>query len=201
MISAILLAAGESRRMGKLKQLMPLGGRGILEHSIDNLLGSRVGEVIVVLGCEAEVLVKKVATRPVRIAMNSAYQEGMSTSIARGLALVDDRVGAVMLALADQPFIDSHVINRMIDEFDTHNKGIVIPVYKGRMGHPIIFTIKYKGELLMLSGDTGGRAIIDQHLDDVLEVAVGSEGICIDIDNLSSYHLEKSKFEKRRNKS
>ena len=201
MISAILLAAGESRRMGKLKQLMPLGGRGILEHSIDNLLGSRVGEVIVVLGCEAEVLVKKVATRPVRIAMNSAYQEGMSTSIARGLALVNDRVGAVMLALADQPFIDSHVINRMIDEFDTHSKGIVIPVYKGRRGHPIIFAIKYKGELLRLSGDTGGRAIIDQQPDDVLEVAVGSEGICIDIDNLSSYHLEKSKLEKRQNKS
>ncbi len=129
MISAILLAAGEAKRMGKLKQLMTLGGKSILEHSIDNFLASRVSEVIVVLGCEAEVVVKKVAARPVKIAMNPAYREGMSGSIVRGLDLVSDGGRAVMLALADQPFVDSRVIDRMIDEFNTHNKGIVVPVY------------------------------------------------------------------------
>jgi len=201
MISAILLAAGESKRMGKLKQLMPLGGKSILEHSIDNFLASRVSEVIVVLGCEARVVVKKVAARPVKIAMNPAYREGMSGSIVRGLDLVSDGGRAVMLALADQPFVDSRVIDRMIDEFNTHNKGIVVPVYKGRRGNPIIFAIKYRGELSRLRGDTGGRAIIDQHLDDILEIDTGSEAIFVDIDDMSSYNSEKRKFEKRQNKS
>lgn len=197
MISAILLAAGESKRMGKLKQLMPLGEESILEHSLDNLLSSRVGEVILVLGSEAETVRKKVAARPVRITVNPDYRQGMSTSIARGLGSVSDSAGAVMLALADQPFIDSRVINRLIDEFDTHNKGIVVPVYQGRIGHPIIFAIKYRGELLGLSGDTGGKEIIDRHPDDVLEVSVDSEDIHIDIDDMVSYEREKSRLEKR----
>ena len=197
MISAILLAAGESKRMGKLKQLMPLGGKSILEHSLDSLLHSRVGEVILVLGSEAEAVRKKVAARPVRITVNPDYRQGMSTSIAKGLDSVSDKAGAMMLALADQPFIDSRVINRLIDEFDTHNKGIAVPVYQGRRGHPIIFAIKYRGELLELSGDTGGKEIIDRHPDDVLEVSVDSEDIHIDIDDMSSYLREKSKLEKR----
>ena len=189
MVSAILLAAGESKRMGKLKQLMPLGTKTILEQTIDNLLDSRVSEVIVVVGYKAEALVEKVATRPVKIAVNPDYHQGMSTSIVTGLKLVNDKARAVMLALADQPFTDSQTINRLIDEFDSHNRGIAIPVYQGRRGHPVIFAVKYKGELLRLKGDIGGREIIEQHPDDVLEVAVNCEGICIDIDTVDSYHL------------
>ncbi len=188
MVSAILLAAGESKRMGKLKQLMPLGKTTILEQAIDNLLGSRVSEVIVVLGYRAEEVMKKVAVRPVKIAINPAYHHGMSTSIVKGLSLVDDRAHAVMLALADQPFIDSPTINRLIAEFLRHNKGIAIPVYHGRRGHPVIFAIKYKAELLKLTGNVGGRQIIREHPDDILEVAVDSESINIDIDTISNYH-------------
>lgn len=194
MISAILLAAGEAKRMGKPKQLMPLGEKTILEHSLDNLLGSKVGEVIVVVGYEAEAVAKKVATRPVRIAVNPDYKQGMSTSLVKGLDLVSDGAKAIMVALADQPFISSQVINQLINEFETHKKGIAVPVYKGKRGHPIIFAIKYKAELLRLSGDTGGKAIIDQHPDDVLEVAVDSEDIHIDIDDMKSYEKEKKKI-------
>lgn len=193
MVSVILLAAGESKRMGKLKQLMPLGTKTILEQAIDNLLNSRVNEVIVVLGFEAEALMEKVATRPVKVALNPAYHQGMSTSIVAGLSQISDKATAVMLALADQPFIDSQTINRLIGEFDSHNKGIAIPVYQGRRGHPVIFAAKYKEELSRLKGDIGGREIISQHPDDVLEVAVNCEGVCIDIDTMNSYHLEGSK--------
>ncbi len=182
MISAILLAAGQSKRMGKPKQLMPLGNSTIVEQSIDNLLNSRVSEVIVVLGYEAEAVAEKVATRPVKIAINPAYHQGMSTSIVTGLNLVSDKAGAVMLALADQPFVDSQTINSLMEAFVAHNRGIAIPVYRGRRGHPVIFAIRYKGELLKLKGDIGGREIIERHPDDVLEVAVNCEGICIDID-------------------
>ena len=190
MVSAILLAAGESKRMGKPKQLMPFGRSTILEQTIDNLLNSEVSEVIVVLGYRAEEMIKTVAIKPVKVAINPAYHQGMSTSIVTGLNLVDDGAQAVMLALADQPLVDSKTINRLIDEFFNYDKGIAMPVYQGRRGHPIIFSIKYKGELLKLTGDIGGRQIIKQHPDDVLEVAVGCEGINIDINTPSDYsHL------------
>ena len=187
MVSAILLAAGESKRMAKPKQLMPLGKTTILEQTIDNLLASRVSEVIVVLGYRAEEVMKKIAIKPIKITINPAYHRGMSTSIVTGLNLVDNRAKAVMLALADQPFIDSKTINRLIKEFSNHDKGIAIPVYHGRRGHPVIFAIKYKQELLALTGDVGGRQIIRGHPDDILEVAVNSESIITDIDTVSDY--------------
>lgn len=188
MVSAILLAAGESKRMGRLKQLLPLGRTTMVEQAIDNLLNSKVNEVIVVLGYRAEEIIKKIATRPVKIEVNPIYHQGMSTSVITGLKLVDDGARAVMLALADQPFIDSQTINRLIDEFCDHNKGIVIPTYRSRRGHPVIFAIKYKEELSGLKGDTGGRQIMEHHPDDVLEVAVASPGINIDIDTTDDYN-------------
>ena len=187
MVSAILLAAGESRRMGKPKQLMPFGKSTILEQAIDNLLSSKINEVIVVLGHRAEDMIKAIATRPVKIAINPVYHQGMSTSIVTGLSLIDDKTQAVMLVLADQPLVDSKTINRLIEEFCKHNKGIIVPVYQGRKGHPVIFSTKYKKELLGLTGDIGGKQIINQHPDDILEVAVDSESINIDIDTMNDY--------------
>lgn len=187
MVSVILLAAGESKRMGKPKLLMPLGKATILEQTIDNFLASKVNEVIVVLGYRAEEMMKKIAIKPIKIAINPAYHQGMSTSIVKGLSLVDDRAQAVMLALADQPFVKSQIINRLIEEFLSHNKGIAIPVCHRRRGHPVIFAIKYKEELMGLTGDVGGRQIIRRHPNDILEVAINSESIITDIDTISDY--------------
>ena len=187
MVSAVVLAAGESRRMGQPKLLMPLGRSSILAHTIDNLLSSRVSEVIVVVGCEADEAIKAIAGRPVKIATNPAYHRGMSTSMIAGLNLVHDRSVAIMLVLADQPFIDSETVDRLIEEFNNHHKGIAIPVCQGRRGHPVIFAIKYKEELRRVRGDVGGRQVIMQHPDDILEVSVSSEGIKIDIDDISDY--------------
>ena len=97
-------------------------------------------------------MIEKLAKRPVKIAVNPAYREGMSTSIARGLSLVDRKTLAIMLVLADQPLIDKETINKLIDTFLSHDKGIAIPAYQGRRGHPIIFSAKYKEELKKLRG-------------------------------------------------
>lgn len=188
MISAIFLAAGESKRMGKPKLLLPFNDSTILEQSVDNLLNSRVDEVIVVVGNKAREMTEKLAKRPVRIAVNPAYREGMSTSIVRGLSMIDRKTLAVMLVLADQPLIDKETINQLIETFLSHDKGIAIPAYQGKRGHPIIFSAKYKEELRELKGDAGGRQIIRGHPDDVLEVAVNSPSINIDIDTPENYH-------------
>ena len=148
MISAILLAAGESKRMGKLKQLMPFGQNTIVEQAIDNLLNSVVDETIVVLGYRAEEVIKTIAAKPVKLVVNPDYEQGMSTSIIAGLNLIDSRTQAVMLILGDQPLINSQTINRLIEAFYNHDKGIVIPTYQGRRGHPTIFTIKYRATKL-----------------------------------------------------
>jgi molybdenum cofactor cytidylyltransferase len=190
MLSAILLAAGESKRMGKPKQLMPFGQSTLLEQAIDNLMNSAVDEIIVVLGYKAEEMIKTIAAKPVKIVVNPNYRQGMSTSIIAGLSLVDSQAQTVMLALGDQPSVDSQTINRLIEEFYRHDKGIAIPTYRGMRGHPIIFAIKYKQELLELRGDIGGREIIRHHPDDVLEVAVDSASVASDIDTKSDYQSQ-----------
>jgi molybdenum cofactor cytidylyltransferase len=187
MLSAILLAAGESKRMGKPKQLMPLGKHTLLEQAIDNLLDSSVDETIVVVGHQAEEIAKAIAGRPVKIVINPDYRQGMSTSIIAGLILADPRSQAVMLALGDQPLVASRTINQLIEAFNSHNKGIAVPTYQGRRGHPIIFGIRYKAELLKLKGDIGGREIIRDHPDDVLMVPVDSESVVSDIDTREDY--------------
>lgn len=194
LISTIILAAGESRRMGKPKQLLPLGKTTILEQTIDNYLNSEVHDVVVVLGYRAEEILSLITKRPVRVAVNSAYREGMSTSIIAGLGLISDNAQGIMLALADQPFIDSQTINRLVESFGAGDKSIIVPAYQGRRGHPVIFSIKYKEELLSLKGDIGGREIIYRHPGDVLEVAVNCEGICVDIDTVDTYNLQRSKL-------
>jgi molybdenum cofactor cytidylyltransferase len=187
MISAILLAAGQSKRMGELKQLMPFGQSTIVEQAVDNLLGSAVGEVIVVVGYRAEDVIKAIAAKPIKLAINPDYEQGMSTSIIAGLKLVHGRVQGVMLALGDQPLVNSQTIDILIEEFYSHDKGIAVPTYQGRRGHPIIFATKYRKQLLKLSGDVGGRQIISDHPDDVLEVAVDSESIVADFDTTGDY--------------
>jgi molybdenum cofactor cytidylyltransferase len=173
--------------MGKLKQLMPLGESTIIEQVLDNLSSSAVDEVIVVLGHKAEEIKGAISTRSVKIALNPDYQEGMSTSIIAGLKLVDPRAEAVMLALGDQPSVDSQTINHLIDEFHKHDKGIALPTYKGIRGHPVILAARYTPQLLELKGDIGAREIIKHHPQDVLEVAVGSAGVISDIDTRNDY--------------
>ena len=187
MISAILLAAGQSERMGEPKQLMPFQQSTIVEQAIDNLLGSAVDEVIVVVGYSAEAVIKAIAAKPIKLAVNPDYEHGMSTSIIAGLKRLHSEVEAVMLALGDQPLVNSQTINRLIDEFRDHDKGIAIPTYHGRRGHPIIFAIKYKEQLLKLKGDVGGRQIIKDHPNDVLKVAVNAVSIIADFDTRSDY--------------
>jgi len=192
MLSAILLAAGESKRMGALKQLMPLGKTTLLEQAIDNLLNSSVDETIVVVGHKAEEITRAIASRPVKIMLNPDYQHGMSTSIIAGINLIDPKSQAVMLALADQPLVESGTINQLTDAFKSHDKGIAVPTHRGRRGNPVIFAIKYKEELLKLKGDIGGREIIKSHPDDVLEVPVDSESVISDIDTRDDYQSQLS---------
>ena len=200
MISAIILAAGESKRMGLApggKQLLPLGDSTILEKTIDNVVASAVDETIVVLGYSAAEIRSKIDCRPVKIVLNSEYRNGMSTSVIAGLKAVEAGTEAILLVLGDQPFIRSQVINRLISEYKSHDKGIVVPSYRGKRGHPVIISLSYEYLLLSIKGDVGAREIIYHHPDDVLEVEMDSVEITIDIDTPEEYRAAKGKEAKR----
>lgn len=193
-VSAILLAAGESRRLGGSKLLLPLRDKTILETAVDHLLDSQAAEVIVVVGHQADETKKILDARRVKVVFNPLYRNGMSTSIAKGLAAVDKKTSGILIALADQPYIEGSVVNQLIEKFLNGRRGIVYPVYKGVQGHPVIFSMKYKGELLNLQGDTGGREIINRHRDDIAEVVIASPYILTDIDTPNDYRLYSRKL-------
>jgi molybdenum cofactor cytidylyltransferase len=187
-ISILILAAGESRRFGKTKQLFLLGEQTILQKTIDNYTGSIANEVLVVLGHESTKIRNSIKDRPIITIENPNYDQGMSTSIIAGLDSINPSAQGIVLAMADQPFVDTQTINQLIELFKSNNKGIVTPVYHGKRGNPVIFDIKYKIELLKLKGDIGGRDIVKNHPDDVLEVPVNCAGILLDIDTEENYN-------------
>ena len=187
MISAIILAAGESKRMGQPKQLLPFRGSTLLGQIMENLLQSQAAETIVVLGYQAEKIIPQIAREPVKIVVNPDFDQGMSSSIKCGLSHISEAADGVMIVLGDQPLIEKETIDLLIKKHRQSERGIILPVYKGIRGHPVIFKMKYKDELLRLTGDIGGKQIVERHPSDVLEVEVDYESVVISIDAESDY--------------
>jgi molybdenum cofactor cytidylyltransferase len=175
--------------MGGVKQLLSLGEKRMVEAALVNLQGSRCDEVIVILGFAADEIRPLVEGKErVKVVINPRFAEGMSTSIHQGLKEISTRATGILIALADQPFIPPEVIDELLDQFAAGAKGIVLPVYEGKRGHPVILDRnKYEGELLELQGDVGGKEIVHGHPEDVLEVAVASKGVLMDIDAPEDY--------------
>lgn len=187
MISAILLAAGESRRMGEFKQLLRLGDKSFVEHCVDNLLASRVDEVIIVTGHRELEVRRAVGDRPVRFAHNAEYQSGMASSIKCGVQALPESTRACVLALVDQPQIGADVINLVIETYEKAPTIIVIPTYGGRNGHPILLEVSLKEEILTMNPEQGLRQVVRAHLDQVARVEVSSRAVLEDCDLPEDY--------------
>ncbi|NIQ38629.1 MAG: NTP transferase domain-containing protein [Proteobacteria bacterium] len=191
-ISAVVLAAGQSTRIGMNKLLLDLGGETVLERVVDALLASRVDRVIVVVGYEGERVRQRLRGRDVFVIHNPEYHEGMAASIREGLKHIDPGSHGVLIALGDQPLMSSGTIDQIVDAYRNTRKGIVCPTHRGKRGHPVIFNLKkYEKALLMLRGDIGGKKIIETHGDDLLEIAVDSPGVVSDIDLWEDYEKVK----------
>lgn len=192
MISAIVLAAGESKRMGRTKQLLDWEGRTILQRVLENLGRSRVDEVILVLGHEAERILQTLDTHKVKVVINENYKEGMITSIQQGLINLNEKVEAFFIVLADQPAVGPEIFDRLIDEFRqvSPQKGIVLPAFHGRKGHPALFGEKYKKEALHIEGDVGFRQVLQEHPEEILTVEMDTDSILQDIDTPDDYQKQ-----------
>ena len=194
-ISGIILAAGLSTRMGEPKQLLPFGNSTIIETVIDNLLGSKLNEVIVVVGHEAEKVRARIQHKPVKIVFNPDYQEGMLTSAQYGVQSISASADAFAMTLVDLPLITPDLVNIVIDTYVQTEGGISVPSYNYRRGHPVIFDRRYAAEILALEGDSGGvRSLFQKYADDIHYVTVDTDRVLTDIDYRTDYEeaLQKS---------
>jgi molybdenum cofactor cytidylyltransferase len=187
LVSAILLAAGKSERMGQNKLLMPFDSGTIIGRSLDNLLGSRAGEIIVVVGARAAEITSAIGDRPAITVVNPDYARGMSTSLHTGLGKVSRHCRFVMVALGDQPLISSQTYNRLIDAALETARGIIVPTYRRKRGNPIVLSASYIQEIDRFTGDVGGRELLTRHPEDVLEVPVDDPGILANINTPDEY--------------
>jgi len=187
MISAIILAAGKSLRMGFPKLLLSIKGKSLLQHVIDNALESKADDVIVVLGAEAAKLKREIKPGKARIIVNASYEEGQSTSLRAGLQSINPESRAVIILLGDQPFINKATINALVDKYQESGSPVVAPVYNGKRGNPVLFDRSLIPELLSASGDQGGRKIVEKYTDRVAVIEIDSAIVGIDIDTWDDY--------------
>jgi molybdenum cofactor cytidylyltransferase len=189
----VLLAAGESRRMEQLKQLLPYGNVTIVEAVARTLLGSGLDGVLVVLGHEAEQVRSAVGHLPVHFAVNEEYREGMLASIQCAVRVLPG-AEAICVALVDQPAVTSDVVRTLAQRFASSGRGMAVPVYEGKRGHPVVVGLRrYREEILALPRDVGLRALMHAHPEDILEVPVATDAVLRDLDYPEEYEREISR--------
>ncbi|MGB7295006.1 MAG: nucleotidyltransferase family protein [Candidatus Aminicenantales bacterium] len=191
MIWGIILAAGESRRMGRPKLLLPYGNETIIEAVIRNVTASRVDGILVVLGAHHKSIEEKIRSFAVKKVINRKYKEGMFSSVLCGLGSLPRSARAAALFLADQPGIPGGVIDSLIEAFHRSEKGLVVPVYRKRRGHPLLLDLKYRREVKTLPPDIGLRGLLRAHPEDIQEVRVSCPEILRDIDSPGDYRKAK----------
>ncbi len=189
MIWAIVLAAGESKRMGRPKMLLPFRSKTILETVIDTVLETSVDGMLVVLGAEAASLSPLLRAYPVKTVFNAAFRSGMLSSVQAGFSALPEAVTAALLVLGDQPAVSPIVIRELLSLHQSLPEAILIPVYRGRRGHPVLIPIGFRREISTLSPDIGLRELMRRHPEATHEVAVGKVEILQDIDDPEAYRL------------
>jgi len=190
MIAAIVPAAGMSTRMGRNKLLLPFKGKPLIVHAVETLLASKIEEVIVVLGHEAERVRDELEGMPVKLIENPGYREGMSTSIRAGLSVVSRRAVAIMIYLADQPLLEPAEVNRLVEAFaegKNRGKSVVVPFFRGQRGNPVILDSQYKDAMLEVVGEVGCKRVIKRNPDKVFVVEMETDHVVRDIDRLEDY--------------
>jgi molybdenum cofactor cytidylyltransferase len=197
----VVLAAGMSRRMGTPKQLLRIGGETILERTLKNVRASAVNEIVLVLGYAAESMQKEISTERVKVVHNQDYQQGMGTSLRAGLAAVDAQASAALIVLADQPFVRPDTLNQVIACHQESRPQIIIPMYRGFRGNPVLLDRSVFPELKALSGDVGCRAIFGSHTENICKLPVDDAGILLDIDSQEEYQKLEKGYAAKRNES
>lgn len=186
-IFGVILAAGSSSRLGRAKQLLPLGNRPVLAHTVANALGSSLDGVIVVLGHAADTIRAQIEFGPATVAINERYAEGQSTSLHVGVAALPPDAIAALFILGDQPLIGPAVHEALIAAYRRTGAPIVQPSYDGQRGNPVLLARKLFPELLQVTGDQGARNVIRAHAAEVVAIPIPGTTPTDDLDTEDDY--------------
>lgn len=185
--AGIVLAAGRSSRMEAHKLLLPLGGKPLVEYSVNAALKSRAEPVIVVVGYAAEWVRAALPPGPYRVVENPRYREGMASSMRAGIEAVPAAATGAIILLADQPLITAEHVDRMLAAAEAAPESIVAASFGGRRGNPVYFPRALFGELMAVAGDEGGRSVIARHQERLRLVELEPAEAEMDVDRPGEY--------------
>tara|TARA_Y100000741_G_scaffold189111_1_gene143919 strand:- start:2796 stop:3365 length:570 start_codon:yes stop_codon:yes gene_type:complete len=188
MISAILLAAGQSKRMnGENKLAKELEGTPLIKHSIINILNSSIKELVVVLGHQKEIIEKLIdKNQKTKIVFNRNFKDGMASSIKIGINSLSKNTKAFFISLGDMPKVDKDIYDKLIISRNT--KKIVVPTFNGIQGNPVLFDISMKNKIMNLNGDTGAKKIIELNKNDTLYIETNNLGVSKDFNTKENFN-------------
>jgi molybdenum cofactor cytidylyltransferase len=186
-IWGIVLAAGESSRMKVQKLLLPYQGKTIIEKVIENVKLSGADNTLVVVGSDKDEILGVIEHLPVSYCYNYNYKQGMLSSVKFGFRSLPETFGAALIFLGDQPMVPVEAVNAIILAYRQSHKGIVIPVFEKKRGHPLLIDSKYRDEIEKLEEREGLRSLACKFPADVLEVEVDLPGILVDLDTREEY--------------
>ena len=191
MISAVILAAGESRRMGvQNKLLLQIDSEVLIRKFVKSVSNSLVDAVLVVVGFEAEKIKAVLHDQAVKFVENPSYEEGMTTSIQSGVKASSNESTGLMICLADMPFAETSDLNLLIQAFNdyrsTESSLIIVPVFQGKRGNPVLFSEVFRDKILTHKGE-GCREIVRQFPHYVKEVSMENDNLLRDIDTPEDY--------------
>ena len=188
MIYGIILAAGEGKRMGKVKLTLPLGNKKLIEWVLQVAKSTPLDKYFLVVRPEDKEIIKTGKKWGAEIVLNPDFRKGMSTSIKKALLKINTQEAeGFFLILGDQPLITSKIINKLIKSFSPGKGEIVVPYFKDKRGNPTLFDICWKDELMAITGDVGGRVLIKAHLEKVKRINISDKAILFDIDKEEDY--------------
>jgi molybdenum cofactor cytidylyltransferase len=183
MLAAVILSGGASRRMGSPKALLSYQGRPFLEHLLDVARHPKIGVRRVVLGADAEPIAKEVSLAPDEIVINEDWEKGQLSSIQSALRSLPTQSDGMILFLIDHPLISSVLVDELIETFYSSHKSIVLPVYEGRRGHPVIFSSALYQELMEAPLETGARSVVWAQSGNVQVVQTNEEGCVLNLND------------------
>jgi len=187
---AIILAAGESTRMKTNKLLLPFHGCLMISKVVENVIRSGTDHILLVLGAFRDEMIAAISKLPVEYCFNPHFKQGMLTSVQCGFRNMPETSDAAIIFLGDQPCIPGQVPRQIIGSYNQTKSGILIPVYRGKRGHPVLIDRKYADDIYKLDPADGLRTFMTKFCDDIQEVNVEAPGILRDFDTLEDYTNE-----------
>ena len=187
MISSILLAAGQSKRMnGENKLTKEIQGTPLIKHSVKNILASSIDELIVVLGHQKETIEKLVnKNEKIKFVFNKDFESGIASSIKTGLNNLSEKTEAFFICLGDMPMVNLNIYNQLIKSIN--KKEIIVPTYKGQQGNPVLFAKSMKEKIINISGDIGAKKILELNKDKILNLEINDQCVTKDFNTQDSF--------------